>query len=75
MCKTILAIIGHLFLNLQCIVAMLMVIPADIGSLIDFFSFAAWLFYGMAVFCVILLRFTRKNADRKIKVTQGLTMV
>ena len=47
---------------------MLMVIPTDIASLIDFFSFAAWLFYGMAVFCVILLRFTKKKAERKIKV-------
>lgn len=45
-----------------------MVIPSDIGSLIDFFSFAAWLFYGMAVFCVILLRFTQRKAERKIKV-------
>ena len=58
----------HVILHFQCIVAMLMVIPADIGSLIDFFSFAAWLFYGMAVFCVLLLRFTRKDAERKIKV-------
>ena len=54
---------------------MLMVIPADIASLIDFFSFAAWLFYGMAVFCVILLRFTRKKADRKIKVNMLLYAV
>jgi L-type amino acid transporter 9 len=45
-----------------------MVIPSDVGSLIDFFSFAAWLFYGLAVFCVVILRFTKPNAERPIKV-------
>lgn len=51
-----------------CLVAIIMVIPADIGSLINFFSFASWIFYGMAGFCVILMRFTWKNVERKIKV-------
>ncbi|XP_060601697.1 b(0,+)-type amino acid transporter 1-like [Ruditapes philippinarum] len=49
-------------------IAILMVIPSDVGSLIDFFSFAAWLFYGLAVFCVVILRFTKPNAERPIKV-------
>ncbi|KAL4235159.1 b(0 +)-type amino acid transporter 1 [Mactra antiquata] len=51
-----------------CVIAVLMVIPADIGSLIDFFSFAAWLFYGMAVSCVLVLRIRRPDAHRPIKV-------
>ena len=46
-----------------------MVIPSDIGSLIDFFSFAAWLFYGLAVFCVVILRFRKPHAERPIKVS------
>lgn len=51
-----------------CLIAIIMVIPGDIGSLINFFSFASWVFYGFSGFCVILMRFTRKNAERKIKV-------
>lgn len=51
-----------------CLIAIIMVIPSDIGSLINFFSFASWVFYGIAGFCVILMRFTRKDAERKIKV-------
>ncbi|XP_045191562.2 b(0,+)-type amino acid transporter 1-like [Mercenaria mercenaria] len=50
------------------IISILMVIPSDIGSLIDFFSFAAWMFYGLAVFCVVILRFRQPHADRPIKV-------
>lgn len=55
-------------LVLTCIIAILMVIPSNIGSLVDFFSFASWLFYGLAVLCVIILRFTQPKAARPIKV-------
>ena len=48
--------------------AIILVIVGDIGPLINFFSFASWLFYGMAGFCVIILRFTRRDAERKFKV-------
>ncbi|XP_052817822.1 b(0,+)-type amino acid transporter 1-like [Mya arenaria] len=50
------------------IIAILMTIPADIGSLVDFFSFAAWLFYGLTVACVVILRIRQPNAERPIKV-------
>lgn len=46
-----------------------MVIPGDIGSLIDFFSFTAWIFYGLTVGSVIVLRFKRKEMERPLKVT------
>jgi len=45
-----------------------MVIPGDIGSLIDFFSFTAWIFYGLTVGSVIVLRFKRKEMERPLKV-------
>lgn len=53
---------------LTCILSILMVIPSDISSLIDFFSFAAWMFYGLAVSCVIILRIRRPKDERPIKV-------
>lgn len=48
--------------------AIAMVIPGNIGSLIDFFSFTAWLFYGLTVGSLVLMRFTRKNLERPIKI-------
>ncbi|KAF2349410.1 Amino acid/polyamine transporter I [Trinorchestia longiramus] len=49
-------------------IALLMVIPSDIGSLIDFFSFTAWIFYGGAMVALLVLRRTRPNAYRPYKV-------
>ena len=48
-----------------------MIIPGDIASLIDFFSFTAWIFYGAAMLALIVMRFTRKNAHRPYKVREG----
>ncbi|KAH3789278.1 hypothetical protein DPMN_167453, partial [Dreissena polymorpha] len=47
--------------------AILMTIPANIGQLVDFFSFSAWLFYGACVFCLVILRIRKPNAERPIK--------
>ncbi|XP_050399174.1 b(0,+)-type amino acid transporter 1 isoform X3 [Patella vulgata] len=49
-------------------IALLMIIPGDIFTLIDFFSFTAWLFYGATMLAVIVLRFTKKNEPRPYKV-------
>merc|ERR1719423_367282 len=49
-------------------IALLMVIPSDIGSLIDFFSFTAWIFYGGAMLALLVLRRTRPKAPRPYKV-------
>lgn len=40
--------------------ALLMIIPGDIGSLIDFFSFTAWLFYLLTFLSLIYFRFRTK---------------
>ncbi|XP_052718980.1 b(0,+)-type amino acid transporter 1-like [Crassostrea angulata] len=50
------------------VVALLMLIPGDIGSLINFVSFASWMFYSLAIVSLIVLRFIRKNEPRPIKV-------
>ena len=45
-----------------------MIIPGSIDALIDYFSFASWIFYGAAFICVIVLRFTHPEWERPIKV-------
>ncbi|ESO87846.1 hypothetical protein LOTGIDRAFT_234854 [Lottia gigantea] len=50
------------------LIALIMIIPGDIFTLIDFFSFTAWLFYGATMAAVIILRFTRPHEHRPYKV-------
>ena len=52
----------------QVLIAFFMLLPSDIETLIDFFSFAAWMFYAI-VFCALLyLRYKAPNAVRPFKV-------
>ncbi|XP_035508018.1 b(0,+)-type amino acid transporter 1 [Morone saxatilis] len=44
------------------------VIPADINTLINYFSFAQWVFYGLTALSLIVMRFTRKELHRPVKV-------
>nr|KAG5696597.1 hypothetical protein BaRGS_034058 [Batillaria attramentaria] len=59
------------------VVALLMIIPGDIGSLIDFFSFTAWLFYGLTFTSLIVFRFRTKwrDARRAYKVPLPIPIV
>ncbi|XP_073879174.1 B(0,+)-type amino acid transporter 1 isoform X2 [Macaca fascicularis] len=50
------------------IIATIYIIPGDINSLVNYFSFAAWLFYGLTILGLIVMRFTRKELERPIKV-------
>lgn len=45
-----------------------MVMYGTIDSLIDFFSFTAWLFYGGAMVALIVMRYTKPNHPRPYKV-------
>ncbi|KFV04764.1 B(0,+)-type amino acid transporter 1, partial [Pterocles gutturalis] len=49
-------------------VAIIYVIPGDINTLINYFSFAVWMFYGSTVLALIVMRFTRKELRRPIKI-------
>jgi L-type amino acid transporter 9 len=49
-----------------------MIIPGDIGTLIDFFGFTASIFYCAAMVALIVMRFTKKNEHRPIKVRTRL---
>ncbi|XP_030617134.1 B(0,+)-type amino acid transporter 1 isoform X1 [Delphinapterus leucas] len=50
------------------IIAIIYIIPGDINSLVNYFSFAAWLFYGLTISGLVVMRFTRKELKRPIKV-------
>lgn len=45
-----------------------MVLSGTIDSLIDFFSFTAWIFYGGAMIALIVMRYTKPNHPRPYKV-------
>ncbi|KAE8297270.1 b(0,+)-type amino acid transporter 1 [Larimichthys crocea] len=44
------------------------IVPADINTLINYFSFAQWAFYGLTALALIVMRFTRKDLHRPVKV-------
>ncbi|XP_055504329.1 b(0,+)-type amino acid transporter 1 [Leucoraja erinacea] len=48
--------------------AIIYIIPGDINTLINYFSFASWIFYGLTTFSLIVMRFTRKNLRRPVKI-------
>lgn len=52
----------------QSLIAAAMVSYGTIDSLIDFFSFTAWIFYGGAMFALIVMRYTKPNYPRPYKV-------
>ncbi|XP_069724756.1 B(0,+)-type amino acid transporter 1 isoform X2 [Phaenicophaeus curvirostris] len=50
------------------IIAIIYIIPGDINTLINYFSFAVWIFYGATILGLIVMRFTRKELQRPIRV-------
>ncbi|XP_044258522.1 b(0,+)-type amino acid transporter 1 isoform X1 [Tribolium madens] len=50
------------------LIAAAMVLYGTIDSLIDFFSFTAWIFYGGAMLALIVMRHTKPNYPRPYKV-------
>ncbi|XP_074149336.1 B(0,+)-type amino acid transporter 1 isoform X1 [Sminthopsis crassicaudata] len=50
------------------IITILYIIPGDINTLINYFSFASWFFYGLTILGLIVMRFTKKDYKRPIKV-------
>ncbi|XP_060109926.1 B(0,+)-type amino acid transporter 1 [Heteronotia binoei] len=49
-------------------IGIIYIIPGDIETLINYFSFATWIFYGLTVLGLIVMRFTRKELKRPIRV-------
>ncbi|XP_038067081.1 b(0,+)-type amino acid transporter 1-like isoform X4 [Patiria miniata] len=52
----------------QSFIAILMLLPGDFESLVNYFSFAAWLFYGGTVAALLVLRYKHPEWHRPIKV-------
>ncbi|XP_052005638.1 b(0,+)-type amino acid transporter 1 [Xyrauchen texanus] len=50
------------------ILSIIYIIPADVNTLINYFSFAQWAFYGLTCLALIVMRFTRKELHRPVKV-------
>ncbi|XP_068117044.1 b(0,+)-type amino acid transporter 1-like isoform X2 [Hyperolius riggenbachi] len=50
------------------ITGIIYIIPADINTLINYASFAVWIFYGLSIAGLVVMRFTRKDMKRPIKV-------
>ncbi|XP_014679446.1 PREDICTED: b(0,+)-type amino acid transporter 1-like isoform X2 [Priapulus caudatus] len=59
----------------QTIVAIIMVTISDIEALIDFFSFTAWVFYGATFTALIVMRWTRPDMERPIKIPLVIAVV
>ncbi|CAL8113068.1 unnamed protein product [Orchesella dallaii] len=55
-------------LSLNTILAYAMIFGSEIEELIDLFGFASWIIYGLAISCVIVLRYTMPDAPRPFKV-------
>lgn len=51
------------------VLGIVMIFASKINDLIDLFSFAAWAIYGLALACVIILRFTRPDVPRPFRVS------
>lgn len=64
-------------LILNAILSIVYVIPGNIDSLIDFFSFTAWLFYGLTMLALIRLRYKDpwKDTHRHYKVHISIPML
>ncbi|KAG5263871.1 hypothetical protein AALO_G00269550 [Alosa alosa] len=48
--------------------AFLYILPSDINTLINYFSFARWGFSGLTALALIVMRFTRRDLHRPVKV-------
>ncbi|XP_033478443.2 b(0,+)-type amino acid transporter 1 isoform X1 [Epinephelus lanceolatus] len=57
------------------LLAIFYIIPSDINSLINYFSFAQWAFYCLTVLSLIVMRFTRKELHRPVKVPIVIPML
>lgn len=49
-------------------VGILLILIFNLGTLIQFFSFTAWIFHGLTCACVLVLRRTQKDLKRPYKV-------
>ncbi|XP_048788938.1 b(0,+)-type amino acid transporter 1-like isoform X2 [Lagopus muta] len=51
------------------------IISGDINTLVNYFSFAVWIFYGLSVFGLIVMRFKRKELKRPIRIPMVIPVI
>ncbi|XP_071785073.1 b(0,+)-type amino acid transporter 1-like [Asterias amurensis] len=52
----------------QASIALLMIIPGDFDTLVNYLSFTAWTFFGLTMVSLLVLRYKRPDVHRPIKV-------
>ena len=60
------------FASSQSALSIVFVFSGDVGTLIDFFSFAIWTFYGLTFLSTIVLRWRRPHMERPFRVRLNL---
>ena len=50
-------------------IAVILTIPGDVSSLLDMLNFVAWMFVGMVMISLLVMRVTKKDVKREFKVT------
>ncbi|XP_071959569.1 b(0,+)-type amino acid transporter 1-like [Antedon mediterranea] len=53
-------------------IIMIMLIPSEFDTLVNYFSFSAWIWYGATATALIVLRVTEKDTERPVKVPIGV---
>ncbi|XP_052229246.1 b(0,+)-type amino acid transporter 1-like isoform X1 [Dreissena polymorpha] len=51
-----------------CAISLVMIGISNIGQLVDFFSFTAWLFYGLTALSLLVMRYTKRDEPRIVRV-------
>ncbi|CAK9294978.1 unnamed protein product, partial [Gordionus sp. m RMFG-2023] len=57
------------------LISIIMILMGNIDSLIDFFSFAVWIFYGLTMVALLRLRYSMPHAVRPYKVFIGIPII
>ncbi|KAM5164871.1 b(0,+)-type amino acid transporter 1-like [Mantella aurantiaca] len=50
------------------VISLIMIIPGDFSTIVNFFSFTAWLFYGTTIFGLIYMKIKKPDIPRPYKV-------
>ena len=50
-------------------IAIILTIPGDVSSLLNMLNFVAWMFIGLVMISLLVMRFTKKDVKREFKVT------
>ncbi|KAJ8041409.1 b(0,+)-type amino acid transporter 1 [Holothuria leucospilota] len=62
-------------LTFTSVLAIAMLIPNDFDTLVNYFSFASWIFYGLTAAAVVVLRIKHPEWRRPVKVPLVLSIV